>query len=81
MNYIATFFSHYSAAITKKKLDKLNIKSHLAPTPRAVSSSCGTCLIYESDNALENLMDCDFESIFLEDVDGNYKKVISNNNY
>lgn len=50
MNYIATVYSHFQAIQTKKLLEKHNINTKLSPVPRALSSSCGTCVLYESDN-------------------------------
>lgn len=49
MKIIATVFSHFGAMHVKKILDKYNISSKLAPVPRFLSSSCGTCVIYEFD--------------------------------
>ena len=79
MEYVATFFSHYSAVLSKKALDRKGISSKLAPTPRKVSSSCGTCLLYESDGPCEHLMDDDFEAVYEYDTkNDSYIKIIDN---
>lgn len=49
MNYIATFYSHFGAMRYKKMCDDLNISAKLMPVPRSLSSSCGTCVRYESN--------------------------------
>lgn len=49
MRYIATFFSHFGATRFKKELNNHNIECKLMPVPRALSSSCGTCALYEND--------------------------------
>ena len=49
MKYIATVYSHFQAMQTKKILDQHGINTKLSPVPRALSSSCGTCVLYESD--------------------------------
>ena len=79
MEYVATFYSHYSAVLSKKALDRKSVNSKLAPTPRKVSSSCGTCLMYNSDGPCEMLMDDDFEAIY--EYDGksdSYALIIDN---
>ena len=42
---ILTFQSHYFAMLALKKLEGFS----LSPTPRAISSSCSSCLIKERD--------------------------------
>ncbi len=51
MTYIATFYSHFGAMRCKKLCDERGIASKLMPVPRSLSSSCGTCLRMEADNA------------------------------
>ena len=45
--YIATFYSHFGAIKFKKELAKNDITATLAPVPRDLSSSCGTCVRWE----------------------------------
>ncbi len=51
MLYIATFYSHFGAMRFKKMCDERQVPARLMPVPRNLSSSCGTCVRYESDDA------------------------------
>ncbi len=46
MEYIATFYSHFGAIKFNKKCESLTWPSRMMPVPRALSSSCGTCVKY-----------------------------------
>ena len=48
MNYIVTFYAHFGAIRYKKKCEETGIPSKVMPVPRELSSSCGTCVIYEA---------------------------------
>ena len=48
MIYIATFFSHFGAIRFKKLCQENHISARVMPVPRNLSSSCGTCVRYES---------------------------------
>ena len=50
MIYIATFYSHFGAVRFKKECKKENITAEAMPVPRDLSSSCGTCVKFETDN-------------------------------
>ena len=64
MNYIATFYTHAAALMTNRTLQNASVKSGLGPVPRALSSSCGTCIFYDSDNPHLKDMDQDVESVY-----------------
>ena len=49
MEKIATFFTHFGAVRMKRACDAAGVPAKLMPVPRALSSSCGTCVRYESD--------------------------------
>ena len=49
MIYIATFYSHFGAVRFKKECKKENISAEAMPVPRNLSSSCGTCVRFETD--------------------------------
>ena len=51
MIWIATFYSHYGAMRCKKLCDEAGIPARMMPVPRRLSSSCGTCVRMEADNA------------------------------
>lgn len=42
--YVATFYTHYDAILFHKQLQARGVNAELAPVPRALSSSCGTCV-------------------------------------
>ena len=44
MIYIATFFSHFGAVRYKKLCEQQGLAARTIPVPRALSSSCGTCV-------------------------------------
>ena len=51
MIYIATFFSHFGAMHCKKLCDRAGLPAKLMPVPRKLSSSCGTCVRMEAEDA------------------------------
>ena len=65
--YIATFHTHLSALMTSRSLTALGIRAQMMPVPRKLSSSCGTCVRYFSDEPKLDAMD--------EDVEGVYEKI------
>ena len=77
MNYVATFYTHAAALISNRTLTKLGIPSRLAPVPRSISSSCGTCLMYESDDPHLSEMDRDVEGVYAVS-DGGYCELMKN---
>ena len=63
--YIATFFSHFGALTYYNSLKETGISATLAPVPRNVSASCGTCVRYEHTGFVD-MDDCELESIYQE---------------
>lgn len=49
MKYIATFYSHFGALRFKKQCDQRKMEAKMMPVPRDLSSSCGTCVLYEGE--------------------------------
>jgi hypothetical protein len=47
----------------------------MAPVPRALSSSCGTCVLYSAEAPLLSMMHRDFEQVVAERGDGAYERV------
>lgn len=47
--YIATFFTHFDAIQFENHLKKQGVAAQLAPVPRKLSSSCGTCVRFTSE--------------------------------
>lgn len=50
MTYIATFYSHYGAIQFRKNCEKMNLEAVVMPVPRDLSSSCGTCVRFISED-------------------------------
>ncbi len=63
MNYVATFYTHAAALMTDRAMKKHGIASRLAPVPRDLSSSCGTCVRYQADDPCFELLDRDAEQV------------------
>ena len=70
MIYIATFFSHFGAMQYKKICDKTGISARMMPVPRALSSSCGTCVRMEADSADDLPRPEEAEQLALEEANG-----------
>ena len=63
--YVATFFSHFGALSYFKALKGQGVASTLAPVPRALSASCGTCVRYEHGSAID-LDGCELDHVYAE---------------
>ena len=77
MKYIATFYTHVAALMTSRTLQKKGVSSKLAPVPRALSSSCGTCVMYAADNPCLSDMDPDAEAVY-EVTESGYRELMRN---
>lgn len=74
---VVTFFTHHAAQMTHKMLVSSGVDSKMSPVPRALSSSCGSCVFAQCDSINEELLDEDFEAVY--SFDGkNYIKILSN---
>ena len=62
--YIATFHTHLAALMTCRKLNGRGAKAGMMPVPRKLSSSCGTCVRYQAEEALLEAMDADVEGVY-----------------
>ena len=76
--YVATFHTHFSALISAKKLSEKGVKNRMAPVPRKLSSSCGTCIMYCAEAPCIELLDCDVEGVYSVTEGGGYELVHSN---
>lgn len=72
MIYIATFYSHFTAMVFQKAVKEKGFCSKLMPVPRYLSSSCGTCVQFETEAAdLSDLFRYDgIEKIFFIEGEG-----------
>ena len=50
----------------------------MAPVPRALSSSCGTCVCYEADLPMFEAMDGDVERVYRVDEAGQFELLFEN---
>lgn len=67
MNYVATFHTHLAALRSRGALNQAgNPTATLAPVPRALSSSCGTCVFYEGGEPMLECMDRDLEAVYVQ---------------
>jgi len=64
-DYIVTFFSHYDALTLFNHLKEKDIAAKLAPVPRKVSASCGTCLTFSSDSE-PDFSCCEIEAVYVK---------------
>ena len=68
--YLITFHTHFDAIKYSKFLKSKSIKSKNKPVPRKLSTSCGTCVTFESeqDSLCSDFFDgCD--KIYIETPD------------
>jgi len=68
--YVATFRTHYDALMFMRRLQALGIAGKLAPVPRALSTSCGTCALFEADAPPAALADAELEQLARKDGKG-----------
>lgn len=61
--YVATFHTHLAALTTTRTLTARGIPAKMMPTPRKLSSSCGTCVRYEAEEPCLSAMDKDVEQV------------------
>lgn len=74
---VITFFTHHSAQMTFRLIKGEKIGVKMAPVPRELSSSCGSCVIVESDEIDLKLVDEDYEAVYKYDGKS-YIKISSN---
>ena len=76
--YIATFHTHLAALLTARALGQADIPSRMAPVPRKLSSSCGTCVLYEGETPRLELMDRDTEAVYEIQGEETYLRLYEN---
>lgn len=65
MEYIATFFTHFGAIKFGRMLDGKGLTYHMMPVPRKISSSCGTCVRFQTENIEGMGEDEDLEGLYV----------------
>ena len=63
-HFVATFHTHLAALLTHRRLGQAGITSRMAPVPRRISSSWGTCVFYDAEAPCTEQMDRDTEAIY-----------------
>ncbi len=63
-DYVATFHTHLAALRSCRALGGAGAQARMAPVPRALSSSCGTCVFYCGESPMESYMDRDLEAVY-----------------
>ena len=63
-DFVASFHTHVSALMTDRALKQAGITSRMAPVPRKLSSSCGTCVLYMAQEPHRELLDADTERLW-----------------
>lgn len=76
--YIATFHTHLAALMTSRALGSAGVRAQMAPVPRVLSSSCGTCVRYEADTPMLHAMDEDVERVYCIKADERYELILEN---
>ena len=62
--YLATFHTHLASLKTHRSLTAAGIEARMAPVPRKISSSCGTCVFYCADEPCWDKLDTDTEAVY-----------------
>ncbi|MGM9553974.1 MAG: DUF3343 domain-containing protein [Faecousia sp.] len=71
--YLATFHTHLAALKSHRALTSAGLTARMAPVPRKISSSCGTCVFYTAEDPKESLLDADTEAIYRLDAESAVK--------
>ncbi len=66
---VVTFFTHHSAMMTHRTLSDNGISAKMAPVPRKLSSSCGSCVFVDADVLDLSLLDEDTEAVYQQNGD------------
>ncbi len=74
MERIATFHTHLGALRFERRLKKLGESAAMAPVPRKLSASCGTCVRFNASFLIE-WVDEDLEAVYETCSPGIYKLV------
>jgi hypothetical protein len=63
-HFVATFHTHLAALLTHRRLGQAGITSRMAPVPRRISSSCGTCAVLDDSVDPADLPREDVEGVY-----------------
>lgn len=62
--FVATFHTHLSAMRSFQALQNAGCQAKMQPVPRALSSSCGTCVRFSAESDCRSLLDADAEALY-----------------
>ena len=69
--YVATFFSHFGAVRFQRLCSERGYEAQLAPVPRSLSSSGGTCVLFKTaelnEGKLQPLLTPELEQLVLDE--------------
>lgn len=66
--FVATFHTHLAALKTHRTMTAKGVSARMAPVPRKISSSCGTCVFYQAADPCYALLDTDVEAVYRLDA-------------
>ena len=75
MEFVATFHTHLSALMTSRALQKAGHEARMAPVPRQLSSSCGSCVFYTAPDLCRDALDEDTERVYAME-NGGYRLLL-----
>lgn len=75
--FVATFHTHLSAMLSFQTLQNADCKAKMQPVPRALSSSCGTCVRFSAQTDCRDLLDTDAEALYTVE-NGSYRLLWKN---
>ena len=75
---MATFHTHVSALLSARSLNGQGVEAKMAPVPRQLSSSCGTCVLYAADEPRLDQMDQDVEAVYRQSGEKGYEELFRN---
>ena len=77
--FVATFHTHLAALRSCNALKKAGIPdARLAPVPRKLSSSCGTCVRFLAEGPNLDAMDEDVEAVYEKITGDDYIQLMEN---
>ncbi len=76
-SFVATFFDHYGAVQFRTWCRQQDLNCVLQPVPRSLSSSCGTCAVYEASEWATGYDTAQVEAVY-EQQEGAYALLFRN---
>ena len=71
--YIIVFKNTHDAMCAEEKLEKLDVKFRMMPTPTAITQSCGICVRIEDENFINKIINeeiIEFKNIYQKNSEG-----------